>query len=146
MITVAAIAYTDVKDQPELLAEYAAECGVPVVGQPDPQWEMYAQIQAAGLMQGFAVYVDDVMAGFACVLMTVLPHYGFKAATVESLFVALAQRSSGAGTRLMAHVEREAERAGCKVILYSAPADGQLEALLGKRYARTNSVFYKPLG
>lgn len=146
MITVAAIPYTDIRDQPALLAEYAAECGIAAVGKPDPQWEIYEQIQAAGRIQGFGVYVGDSMVGFAGVLMTVLPHYGVKAATVESLFVASAYRRSGAGTQLLAHIEREAERAGCKAILYSAPAGGQLEALLGKRYARTNSVFCKPLG
>jgi GNAT superfamily N-acetyltransferase len=128
-----------------LLAEYAAECGVPVVGVPDPQWDMYEQMRLAGVMQGVAVYVDGVMAGFAGVLVTVLPHYGVRAATVESLFVAKAYRPKGAGARLLAAIERYAKSAECKAILYSAPAGGQLEALLGKRYARTNSVFCKPL-
>jgi GNAT superfamily N-acetyltransferase len=145
MIAVAAIAYIDVKDQTALLAEYAAECSVPAVGQPNPQWEMYERMQAAGLMQAFAVYVDGAMVGFAGVLVTVLPHYGFRAATVESLFVASAHRSSGAGTRLMAAIEKYARTAGCRLILYGAPAGGQLEALLGKRYTRTSSMYCKPL-
>jgi len=145
MIAVAAIAYIDVKDQTALLAEYEAECSIPALGRPEPQWEMYHRMQAAGLMQAFAVYVDDAMVGFASVLVSVLPHYGFCAATVESLFVAAAQRGTGAGTRLMAAVEEYARLAGCKLILYGAPAGGQLEALLGKRYTRTSSMYCKPL-
>src|ERR1700709_1742825 len=122
MIAVAAIATTEVKDQPALLAEYAAECSIPALGPICPQWEMYERMQAAGLMQMFAVYADDVMVGFASVLVSVLPHYGFKAATVESLFVASAYRGSGAGTRLMAAVDEYARLEGCRLLQYGAPA------------------------
>ena len=146
MITVAEIPYTEIRDQPALLAEYAVECSVPAVGAPDPQWEMYERMQAAGLLQMFGVYVDGGMVGFASVLVSVLPHYGFIAATVESLFVAQAHRSSGAGARLMKTIERHARDRECRAVFYGAPAGGKMESLLGKRYARTSSMYYKPLG
>jgi len=145
-VTVAAIVTTDVKDQPELLAEYVAECSVPALGQPEPQWEMYQRMQAAGLVQMFGVYVDGGMVGFASVLVSVMPHYGFIAATVESLFVAQAHRSSGAGARLMKTIERHARDRECRAVFYGAPAGGKMEGLLEKRYARASSMYYKPLG
>jgi len=145
MITVAAIAYTKVKEQPDLLAEYAAECGVSALGPISPQWEMYERMQAAGLLQIFGVFVDGVMVGFASVLVSVLPHYGFLAATVESLFVARAHRNSGAGARLMKTIERHARDRECRAVFYGAPAGGKMEGLLGKRYVRTSAMYYKPL-
>lgn len=145
MITVSGISYAKVINEPELLAEYATECSITLIGTPNPQWETYAAMEAVGLMQVFAAYSDDHMVGFASVLVAVLPHYGVKIATVESLFVSKDQRGTGVGARLMQIIERYATGAGCKAILYSAPADGRLEELLGKRYARTNSVFCKPL-
>lgn len=146
IITVAAIATTDVKDQPELLAEYAAECGIAELGPISPQWEMYERMQAVGLLQMFGVYVNGEMIGFASVLVSILPHYGFIAATVESLFVAREHRSSGAGARLMKAIERHARDRECKAVFYGAPAGGKMEGLLGKRYVRTSSMYYKPLG
>lgn len=100
----------------------------------------------AGVLTAFCVWVDGTIVGFASILMTTLPHYGAKVATVESLFVRKAYRSAGAGRDLMTVVESAAATNGCKAIFYSAPAGGQLEAVLGKRYARTNSIFCKHLG
>lgn len=131
--------------EPELLDQYAAECSIPTLGPPNPQWEIYYQMEAAGVFQLFAVYADGKMVGFAGVLSTILPHYGVKAATVESLYVLPEFRSKGAGASLLSAIEAHARQVGCKAILYSAPAGGQLEALLGKRHTRTNSVFCKPL-
>lgn len=145
MITVSGIPYSDIKDHPELLAEYAEECGIAALGPPNPQWEIYAKIEAAGMLQAFAVYAGDVMVGFASVLCNILPHYGFKAATVESLFVSAQYRKYGAGAELMRFIEQFAGLAECKLIFYSAPAGGQLEALLVRRHTRTNSVFCKAL-
>lgn len=145
MITVAWIPYSGVKDHPELLAEYEAECGNPVLGPANPQWEMYERMESAGGMRTIGVYVDSVMVGFATVLVTVLPDYGIKVAAVK-LFVAKAHRDSGAGARLMAVVEEYARAEESIAIFYSAPAGGRLEAVLDKRYARAGSSYCIPLG
>lgn len=128
-----------------LLAEYAEECAIPVLGEPNPQWGTYAQIEAAGKLATFGVYLASELVGFASVLMNELPHYGVKAALVESVFVASAHRASGAGAQLLAHIEANAAAAGCLAILYSAPAGSRFEEFLGHRYARTNSVFCRSL-
>jgi len=80
-------------------------------------------------------------------LTPVFPHYGKRVASIESLFIAKASRSSGAGLELMNAVEKCAKEAGCVGILYSSPAGGQLERLLEarKQYQRTNTVFYRSL-
>lgn len=142
-IRVEGIRCCDIRDG--LVAEYSAECGIPALGEPKPQWAMYAVMEASGAMQAFAVFVGDEMAGFATVLAMVSPHYGVKVASVESMFVGQAYRASGAGTKLMAVVEAYALGAGCKALMYSAKAGSRLEALLDRRCDRTSSIFCKPL-
>jgi GNAT superfamily N-acetyltransferase len=107
---------------------------------------MYAAMEAAGVMQSFAAYMAGQLTGFANVLTPVLPHYGLRVATVETLFVAAAVRKYAIGRELMLAIETYAHEVGCVGILYSAPAGGQLERVLSaKKYQQTNSVFYRPL-
>lgn len=131
----------------ELIAEYAAECSIPAIGEINPQHDAYATMEKAGLLQSFMVGADGINVGFAIVLTPILPHYGKRIATLESLFVTKESRSSSAGRELMRTVEKYAEDAECIGILYSAPAGGQLEGLLNarKEYQRTNAVFYRSL-
>lgn len=95
-------------------------------------------------MRGFMAYEGERKVGFAIVLMPILPHYGKRVATIESLFIA---KGSKAGRELMRTVEATAAEAGCAGILYSAPAGGRLERLLeaSKPYQRTNAVFFRRL-
>jgi len=145
MITVAAIAYTDVKDQPALLAEYVAECANPVLGTPQPQWETYETMQASGIAQAFSVYLDEEPVGFSSLIAAVSPLYGVMVATVDALFVTQKHRDTLAAARLLAAMEGTARARGCKAIFYSSPAGSDMEAVLGKRYTRTNSAYCKPL-
>lgn len=143
---IVAISFTTIRDEgAALLAEYADECSIPAIGRPAPQWQTYAMLEASGLFQAFAAVSEDQFVGFGTMLMAVLPHYGVKVATVESLFVSKTHRRTTAGRDLMDAMERSAKCYGCKAILYSAPTGGRLEKLLGKRCTCTNSVFCKPL-
>ena len=138
-------------DAHKLLAEYAAECSIPSIGDINPQPEMYTAMEHVGLLKCLGAYQWGVLVGFANVLTSVLPHYGRKVATIESLFVAKASRPDGIGKELMQAVEQYAKSAGCTSILYSAPAGGKLERLLylksmrKKGYSHTNSVFCRSL-
>jgi GNAT superfamily N-acetyltransferase len=140
---IAPVTYLDILAAPELLAEYAAECSIPEIGTVNPQAETYAALEKAGVVQMFGAFYVEHMVGFASVLVTVLPHYGKKVATLESLFVSQANRSGGLGAHLISAVEEFARQAGCVAILYSAPAGGSLEKLLNlhKKYRHTNTVF-----
>ncbi len=141
------VSFTEVLSHTDLIAEYAAECSIPAIGPIDPQPQLYQAIENAGVMQCLGVFLDGQIVGFCNVLMTILPHYGRKMATIESLFVSKAHRNTSAGSELMKAVEAHAKDAGCVGILYSAPTGGQLERLLEckKRYRRTNAVFYGDL-
>lgn len=131
----------------QLLKAYAEECSLPEIGQVNPQGEMYERMEDVGVVRFLAAIEDEQLIGFASVLMTVLPHYGRKVATMESLFVASEYRASEAGRKLMNAVEEYAKANGCVAILYSAPAGGQLERLLSAKrsYRHSNTVFAKSL-
>ena len=141
--------YSDILGAPNaavLLSEYAAECCLPEIGEPSPQGKMYAAMEDSGMLSVFGAFQWQELIGFAALLVYVLPHYGLKIATVESIFVARQHRSS-AGRALMKTIEQHARELGCVAILYNAPAGSQLETLLAllKPYRRTNSVFCRSL-
>lgn len=130
-----------------LIAEYADECSIKQIGPINPQPAIYDALEQRGAMQCFGAFYEGVLVGFATVLVTVLPHYGRKVATLESLFVERQSRSYGAGEELMQTIEAYAKVMGCEGVLYSAPAHGRLEEILNykKSYTHTNTVFYRSL-
>jgi len=138
-------AWLGTEEAKPLIAEYAKECSIPAIGEVDPQPETYAAMERAGLMQSFAAYHGGLV-GFANVLTPVLPHYGKRVATVETLYVTPVARRLGIGRELMLAIERYAASLDCAGVLYSSPAGGQLERVLeAKKYLRTNAVFFKKL-
>jgi GNAT superfamily N-acetyltransferase len=146
-LTIKQISIAEELESAALIAEYAAECSIPMIGQINPQAELYATLERVGVLKCFGLFDGDRLVGFANVLTTVLPHYGKKVATVESLFVASANRSGTAGKELLEAIEGYAKDAGCAVVFYSAPSGGRLEkVLLGKKnYSRTNAIFCRSM-
>lgn len=126
----------------ELIAEYGAECSISAIGPINPQGPIYEALEKAGALDCFGAFDGEEMVGFALLLMPIIPHYGEKVATPESLFVA---KSSSLGRELMSHLEQFAKESGCRGILFSAPAGGRFERYLeaSKEYQRTNAVFYR---
>lgn len=147
MIAIRPVPCAEILRHAELLREYAAECSIPEIGQIQPQAAMYEAMERSGLMRTFAAYCGDELAGIASILLYVLPHYGEKVASLESIFVARRHRSKAIGRELMKTVENCARAEGCKAILYSAPAESRLERLLSllRGYRRTNAVFTRRL-
>lgn len=145
MISIKPCPVADVLDSKALIEEYAAECSIPAIGEINPQPAIYAAMEYSGVLHSFMAFDEERRVGFAIVLTPILPHYGKRVATIESLFVARASRGDGAGRELMRTVEEFAKQAGCVGILYSAPTGGQLERLLyaSKDYKRTNAVFFR---
>lgn len=125
----------------DLLKDYAAECSIPLIGEINPQPAIYEGMERAGILKCFGFYEGLRLVGFATVLTMVLPHYGKKVATVESIY---AKRG---GKDIMQAIEAYAKRVGCVAILYSAPSGGRLERLLSlkKNMARTNAIFCRSL-
>lgn len=146
MLRVLPIRVSDLIGNPDsraLLSAYGEECSIEAIGRPNPQIEQYQRMESIGLCQVFGLFSDSLLVGFASVLTSVLPHYGKKAATVESLYVAKGWRDGIGSAKLIKAIEAYAESSGCVAMLYSAPAGGSFEAFLGgrKEYAKASSVF-----
>lgn len=155
MIEVRACSVAELFDDPrcaELIAEYAEECGNALIGKPAPRRDLYEGIERIGLAQCFAAYENrdhpldqPQLAGFALIIIAVVPHYGLSCATLESLFVT---RDAHCGSELIRVVEEYSRKAGCTAIIYAAPVDSRLARLLLVRsdhYALTNLVFSRRL-
>jgi GNAT superfamily N-acetyltransferase len=126
----------------ELFDGYAKEGSIPEIGSINPQKEMYLAMEKSGVAQCFGVYSDHLV-GFASVLLTVMPHYGKKVATVESVYVEPLSRRID----LLSAVEEFARQNGCIAILWCAPAYSQFARVLSgkKSYRPTNVVFCRSL-
>lgn len=133
---------------PALLTQYEPECANPLLGGVSPDRRGYEALEALGAGQCFRALAHGKLCGFAFLLIGTLPHYGRRFATVESLFVAQAARTTGAGLELMRAFEARASAAGCGAILYSAGVDSRLAGLLEllhREYRLTNYVYTKRL-
>jgi hypothetical protein len=130
-----------------LQAEYAEECSLPELGAVEPQRDLYAAMEDSGGLQCFGVYHRLELVGFISLLIYVLPHYGKKIATTESIFLARAHRRGISGMDMLGFIEAYAKGQGCEAILYTAPVRSRFSALLyiRKEYRHTNNVFVKAL-
>jgi GNAT superfamily N-acetyltransferase len=149
--TIRKISYASILGAPNaqaLIDEYDAECSIPMIGKISPKAATYSALEQAGMLHCFGAYAGDgTLVGFASLLITELPHYSRRVATVESLFVTPGSRPDGAGKRLMRAIEEHAHMFGCEHILYSAPVESSLAMMLlaSKPYKCTNVVFCRSL-
>jgi GNAT superfamily N-acetyltransferase len=149
-VDVRSISYADILQAPnaqELINSYAMECSIPEIGHPSPQSDVYALLETSNVLRSFGVYKGEELIGFAAVLVSILPHYGQKVATLESIFVTPEHRAGHAGRCLMLAVEQCAQEQGCEAILYSAPTDSRFDHFLGNldEYRHTNNVYCRRL-
>ena len=146
------VSYAEILDAPNagrLLSDYAAECSIPELSPFCPQAYLYEAMEKSGGLQCFGAYDGDMLVGFASVLTYILPHYGKKIATTESIFVAESHRHYGLGRELLNYIEKFAKEQGCAVFLYTAPAGSRFAKMLSlniDRYRRTNIVYLRNLG
>lgn len=131
-----------------LCEEYRAEA----LRNPDlmgalPNREGYTLLVDAGLLYPLGVFVGDELVGLCTVLIAPVLHFGGKViASTETLFVAEAHRSGGAGLKLLRAAEEVAFRAGVVGLYVTAPSGGRLERLLPHMgYHETNRVFFRGL-
>lgn len=147
MVEIRQAHFAEILEATDLLAEYAAESSMPEMGEVNPQAEIYRELERLGMVQMLAAMKDGSIIGFASILTTILPHYGQKAATVESLFVRRSERKGGLGGAMIEACERLARDSGCKAIYFSAPSLGALEKVMEHRprYRRSNIIFVRQL-
>lgn len=138
----------DIKDSPEfsrLLHDYVEESSM-VSYKPNVQWGIYQNLEDAGVLHCITSSTEDILTGFVLFIVSVMPHYGVKMASVESYFVDKGHRESGAGLALLRMAGEVAKSHGAVGLLVSSPSNGRLEAVLPRvGFRKTNTVFYKDL-
>ena len=132
---------------------YEAECGDREVGPKNLQEGLYVAMEVAGSLRCFGVWktvyssqfsVLSELVGYAFLLIYILPHYGVKIATTESIFVSQNVRRSGAGTTFKAFLRRYAKAEGCQEFLSSARAGSRYEKVLSRtKNCKRMSVVYR---
>lgn len=129
-----------------LVDEYTVESSIKDMPPINWQRSMYQQMEAMGIFHLLAAYEGEELIGFMTMIVTVLPHYGVRTATAESVFVAEGHRKSGIGLKLIRDAEKWATEMGASGIFLSAPSQGKLSMIAPRiGYRQTNQVFFKGL-
>lgn len=139
------VGYSEILDDPNwpaLLAEYAAECSLPELGEASPQRDLYDLLEKSGGFQAFGVYDNETLVGFSSVLIYVLPHFGKKIASSESIFVA---QPSGSGLDLIDSMKAHARVNECSHFIWSARVGSRFDLLLKHLHRHTNNVYLETL-
>lgn len=128
----------------DLIKEYEQESLVEGFPEADIQYSRYRMLELGGAFFSVGAYKDDKLVGFISVFVNVLPHSGKKFASVESFFVAEAQRRHGPGMDLLRAAEWIAKANGAVGILVNAPKGGKLARVMPRsKYKHTHEVFFK---
>ena len=89
------------REWPKIEAEYAKDVQYPDL-KPDPDWDQYERLEAAGVLRPVGLFDGERLIGFANYMLYSLPHFaGKKLASSESLWVDLDYRHTGAGRKLI---------------------------------------------
>lgn len=130
-----------------LLAEYAEECRLAGLPEPEPHRAIYEQLEDAGVFTLIGYRYEGQLIGFIGLLVSMNPHYSQLIGAAESLFVAERYRKTGAGLALLREAEREARGKGAVALLLSAPYGGKLAEVMYRKpeYQPTNEVFMRVL-
>ena len=146
-VTVKPISFDELEYAPnfsDLIEEYCAESGLPVLGCADVQSKTYRAMESTGAMRLIAAFINGELIGFINLLSTVLPHFGKPVFTAESFFVAGRARKSGAGIALLKAAEQAASESGALGIYVSAPIGSRIERVLpGVGFKAVHQVYFK---
>lgn len=147
MIEVRRITFGELESDPNfrwLIEVYAEESQIAGLPPANYHSELYHRMEATGTFFVLGAYRNGEMVGFVNFIVTVLPHYGVKVATTESIFVAREFRRTGAGVKLIREMEKICAELGAVGVLVSAPSGGRLaEVMPGLKYRETNQIFFK---
>lgn len=137
---------------PELFKEYAEECSLPETGEILPQahlgeWQAFGGALPLGGATAFGVYDGEMLVGFATVFIYLDRAHGKMIATTQSIFLTAAYRNEGNALRLLEFLEKYAEKCGCSVFSYNAPAGSRFARLFSVqgRYRQSSTVFLRTL-
>lgn len=149
MAEVRTITFGELESDPNfrwLIQAYAEESQLVGLPPANCQSDLYRQMEASGAFHVLGAYQNGELVGFLNFLVTVLPHYGAKVATTESIFVAQEFRRTGAGVKLIREMEKISAELGAVGALVSAPFGGRLaDVMPGLKYRQTNQIFFKAI-
>jgi len=127
----------------DLVEQYGEECSS--LGSPNPDPLLYAILEKSGGFQAFGVYDGGRLIGFGSVLVYVLPHFGRKIASSESVFISKENRKSWLGIDLLDEMKDYAKERECEKFLWSAPVGSHFDQLLSVLYPHINNVYMMDL-
>ena len=130
----------------ELIKEYSAESSINGMPSINAKLALYQQIEQSGTLCSYGAYLNSKLIGFVTILTTIVPHYGAKVSTIESIFVGKQHRKAGAGALLRRKAAEHAKNQGAIGILTCAPVGSDYAKLLSKAksgYRHTNEVFFR---
>ncbi len=114
---------------PSLVEAYTRECAIPEFTPGQVQVDAYLAMERAGMLHVWAVRAGAELVGFLLILAHTLPHFGARAAIVESVYVDPAHRGA-AGVSVINVAKAFALETGARGLLMSAPQGGALSRLL----------------
>jgi GNAT superfamily N-acetyltransferase len=129
----------------ELTRRYWDECHIDALGAPNGQLSIYQAMEAAGVLTVLCAYDDaERLIGGVFLTVYVVPHYGTRVGSAESIFVDPAYRKSGAGLKLIRAATALAKERGARGMYFSAPTGSRLADVLPRvGFRETNRVFFK---
>jgi len=129
-----------------LFDAYAAEAKNKDLPPHKPNLQAYEQMEKSGILHVFGAYHGADLVGFVTMLVTIMPHYNMRMATVESFFVDGDYRKGGTGQKLLDSAEAYAKLIDAPALFVCAPVGGRLaDALPLMGYRETNRVFFRSL-
>ena len=130
------IHYKEILNNKEIISKYAKDC---LVDGYNPQENIYEAMDKAGMLYCLGAYIEGELAGFASVVVTVMPHNGKKIGVVESIFALPEYRRYGVGLYLIESAKDLSKSLGCDLVSYEPRIDSQFDTILSHRKSCTKT-------
>lgn len=128
-----------------VVEDYTAESGNPDLGPGMPAFDLYKQLESAGLFRVECAVDGDRLVGMVTVLVTVYPHFGKKVASVESLWLSKGYRKGPAGLKLIRRAQVMAKEMGAVGAYFGAREGSRLARLYERIFTPMNRLFWVKL-
>lgn len=133
------------REWPKIEREYGEDVQYPDL-KPDPDWEQYEQLEAAGVLRPIGVFDGDRLIGFANYMLYTIPHFaGKRLASSESLWVDKDYRHTGAGRLLISRLFDFAREDGAFGIYLGAKIGTRAAQVFEKIATPMNVLYWRKL-
>lgn len=106
----------------------------------------YKELEKKGCEFHYILIMDDEkIIGAIIIEIAPQPHFDFKVAFINSIFLMREYRKSGIGKRMIEFVFDYAKKKGAKGCYLTAPCGSRLEQVYNRYFIKTDSLFLKEL-